>query len=68
MSLHEVWQQFVDRIPTLPLNERHLEYWREHAQSFEAMAQYLPLPANLTGVGPTEQSSVRRASGSLFAL
>ncbi len=68
VSLHEVWQQFVDRVPTLPVNERHLEYWREHAQSFEAMAQYLPLPANLTGVGPAEQISVTRASGSLFAV
>jgi putative ABC transport system permease protein len=66
VALNEVWQQFADRVPTLPINERHFEYWREHAQSFEAMAQYLPLSANLTGTGQAEQITVARATVSLF--
>jgi predicted permease len=66
VTLKEVWQQFVDRIPVLAVNERHFEYWREHAQSFDAMAQYLPLSANLTGVGDAAQITVARATVSLF--
>lgn len=68
VTLNEVWQQFVDRMPSVPINARHLEYWREHDQSFAAMAQYRPLPANLTGAGQAEQITVVRASGSIFAV
>jgi putative ABC transport system permease protein len=68
VTINEVWQQFVDRVPTLPVNERHFDYWREHAQSFEAMAQFIVRPTNLTGIGQAEQVSVARASGSLFAV
>ena len=66
VTIHEVWQQLVDRMPTAPVNARHFEYWREHAQSFEAMAQYRPLSANLTGVGQAEQITVASATFSLF--
>jgi len=66
VSLREVWQEFVDRAPSLEVNERHFEYWREHNQSFSAMAQFIVLPANLTGAGDAAQVSVLRSSGSLF--
>jgi putative ABC transport system permease protein len=66
VSLKEIWRQFAQRIPALDVNEQHFEYWRHHAQTFESMAQYIVLPANLTGVGDAAQISVGRASGSLF--
>ena len=66
VTLNEVWQQFVDRVPALAVNERHFDYWREHAQSFDGMAQYRPLSANLTGAGPAEQITVARTTVSLF--
>lgn len=66
VALREIWHELSDRIPTLEVNERHFEYWREHAQSFESLAQFLVLPANLTGVGDATQISLVRCSGSLF--
>jgi putative ABC transport system permease protein len=66
VSIGEIWQQLVARVPRLPVNERHFEYWRDHARSFDAMAQYLSLPANLTGRGEASQIGLVRASGSLF--
>src|SRR5215467_11873520 len=66
VSLKEIWRQFAQRIPSLEVNEQHFEYWRQHARTFESMAQYIVLPANLTGIGDAAQISVGRASGSLF--
>lgn len=66
VTINEVWQQLIDRMPTAPINARHFEYWREHAQSFDAMAQYLPLSANLTGGGQAEQITVASTTVSLF--
>ncbi len=66
VTVQEVWREFMDRMPTAPVNERHFEYWREHARSFESLAQYLALPANLTGAGDATQIIVVRTSGSLF--
>jgi putative ABC transport system permease protein len=66
VTTREVWQQFVDRAPTLPVNERHFEYWRKHAQSFAGMAQYLPLAASITSGGEAARITVVPASGSLF--
>src|SRR5947209_10926138 len=39
VSIREVLEQFANVYPTLPVNEQHFEYWREHAQSFESLAQ-----------------------------
>jgi putative ABC transport system permease protein len=61
--MREIWRQFKG---TLEVNEQHFEYWRAHAQSFDAMAQYIPLPANLTGNGDAAQITVVHTSGSLF--
>jgi putative ABC transport system permease protein len=66
VSLRETWRQLSDRVSTLEVNEQHFEYWRQHARTFESMAQYIVLPANLTGVGDAAQVAVGRVSGSLF--
>jgi putative ABC transport system permease protein len=66
VAVREVWKQFSGRNPVIEVNERHFEYWRAHARSFESLAQYIPLPTNLTGAGDAAQIIVVRASGSLF--
>ena len=63
VAVREIWRQFSGQ---LEVNEQHFEYWREHAASFESLAQYIPLPANLTGSGDAAQITIVRASGSLF--
>jgi predicted permease len=66
VAIREIWREFVDRIPAAEVNERHFNYWREHATTFESMAQYIVGYANLTGRGEAAQISVARCSGSLF--
>ena len=56
VGLKEIWRQLADRIPTLEVNEQHFEYWRRHSKTFESMAQYIVLPANLTGAASGAQS------------
>lgn len=68
VSLREIWQEVAGRVPTLEVNERHFEYWRAHAMSFDALAQYVALPANLTGAGEARQVTAVHTSGSLFEL
>ena len=68
VAIREGWRQFADKIPVLAVNENHFEYWRTHAHSFESLAQYIVLPANLTGVGDAAQVLTGRASGSLFEV
>src|SRR5579862_567255 len=41
VALHEVWRQFQGNAPAIEVNEQHFEYWRTHARSFDAMAQYI---------------------------
>jgi putative ABC transport system permease protein len=66
VAIRETWRQLADRIPVLEVNEQHFEYWRRRTTTFESMAQYIVLPANLTGVGDAMQVLVGRTSGSLF--
>ena len=66
VSIKEVWQQYAGKIPSLDVNEQHFEFWRKRTQAFESMAEYIVLPANLTGVGEPAQILVGRTSGSLF--
>jgi predicted permease len=68
VALHEVWHEVADRVPTLPVNERHFEYWRSSVRNFAAMAQYLSLPANLTSGGEAAQVTIARTSSSLFEV
>jgi putative ABC transport system permease protein len=66
VAIQEVWREFRDRYPVLPVNTRHFEYWRQHGAQFESLAQYISLPANLTGRGEATQVNVVRTSGTLF--
>jgi putative ABC transport system permease protein len=66
VGLEEDWRQFAGRYPVVSVNERHFEYWREHAWSFDAMAQYVSHPANLTGAHDAAQITLVRCSSSLF--
>jgi hypothetical protein len=65
VELREVWRQLA-RLPSLEVNEQHFEYWRQHAQSFESMAQFISLSANLTGTGDAAQITAVHASSSIF--
>jgi predicted permease len=66
VSLREIWRGTFARSSGMEVNEQHFEYWRTHARAFDSMAQYVVLPANLTGAGEAAQIAVGRASGSLF--
>ncbi|HEY7289873.1 MAG TPA: ABC transporter permease [Vicinamibacterales bacterium] len=66
VALREVWEQLADRLPTVEVNEQHFEYWRQHAQSFESMAQYIVRPTNLTGAGEAAQIEVMHASSPML--
>jgi putative ABC transport system permease protein len=66
VAVREIWRQFGARFAPLEVNEQHFEYWRAQTRSFESLAQYIALPANLTGAGDAAQIIVGRSSGSLF--
>ncbi len=66
VSVREVWREVIERAQSLEVNERHFEYWREHALSFAALAQYTQIPANLTGRDQAVQIALVRTNGSLF--
>ena len=66
VAVREIWREDSPSPAGLPVNENHFEYWREHAHTFSAMAQYIARPANLTGAGDAVQVTTVRASGSLF--
>src|SRR5262245_59011149 len=67
VSLKETWRELKLGHP-IEVNEQHFEYWRQHVRSFDSLAQYIVLPANLTGAGDAVQVFVGRASGSLFEV
>jgi predicted permease len=68
VALRENWggRQVAPTSTGMEVNERHFQYWREHATLFDGLAQYRVLPANLTGAGEAAQISLVRCSGSLF--
>ena len=66
VTIREIWREVSLRVPTLQVNQRHFEYWRQQSRLFQAMAQFITLPANLTSGGPAAQISAVQASGSLF--
>jgi predicted permease len=68
VAIREVWREIVDQAPSLEVNERHFDHWREHATSFEALAQFGLRPMNLTGAGDALPITVVHASGSLFGV
>jgi predicted permease len=69
VALRERWQEIAGR-PSggMAVNERHFEYWRAQATSFESMGQYRIVAANLTGAGEAAQISLARSSGTLFEV
>jgi predicted permease len=66
VTLEEIWHEVSKGGAPFHVNQRHFEHWRQNARTFEAMAQYITLPANLTSGGPAMQIVVTTASGSLF--
>jgi len=66
VSIHEVWREASTIGSSLEVNEQHFEYWRARARSFDSMAQFIALPANLTGRGDAAQITVVHASASIF--
>ena len=60
VALRELWLETGNRPGNV--NERHANYWREHARSFDSMAQYVVRPANLTGRGEAAQINIARAN------
>ncbi len=66
VALREIWRHSSVHESAFEVNERHFEYWRAHARSFDSLAQYRLVPANFTGRGDAAQISLARCSGSLF--
>jgi predicted permease len=66
VALGEVFVELQNQFPVLPVNGRHFDEWRAHSQTFEALAEFLPVSANLTGTGDPIPIALVRASGGLF--
>ena len=66
--MQEIWREVSRDGRAFEVNERHFEHWRRQAATFDSMAQYLALPANLTSGGPAAQITLVRASDSLFTV
>ena len=66
VTLRENWHEVMKPTQAFPVNEKHFEYWRAHNESFESMAQYITMPANLTTGGSASQIAVVRTSATLF--
>src|SRR5262245_25815843 len=64
VALRERWREAGN--VAFPVNDRHANYWREHARSFDSMAQYIVRPANVTGRGEAAQVNIARANATLF--
>jgi predicted permease len=54
------------RYPTLPVQARHFDIWRNRATSFTSMAEMDWRTSTLTGAGEAVQLRVLRTSGPLF--
>src|SRR5262245_36072764 len=65
VEVREMWRAVVLN-PSLEVNEQHFDYLRQRDMSYQSMAQYIALPANLAGVGEAAQIAVVPASSSLF--
>jgi predicted permease len=68
VSIREIHEQVAQIYPTLPVNEQHFDYWRQHAQSFDSLAQYWLRAANLSGAGEATPIGFVRASGTFFEV
>jgi predicted permease len=66
VALREVVLELAAQYPVVPVNGHHFEEWRANTRTFAALAEYLPLSANLTGAGDPVQIDLVRTSGGLF--
>jgi len=66
VALREVVRELEARYPVVPVNGRHFEEWQRQARTFEALAEYLPMSANLVGAGDPVQIDLVRTSGGVF--
>src|SRR5918993_3336939 len=66
VSIREVRPAVATQYPTLSVNARHFEEWRNQATSFAAMAAIDWRRTNLTGAGDPAQVVLVRTSGTLF--
>jgi len=64
VALREQWRETGNR--PVEVNDRHASYWREHARSFDSMAQYIVRAANVTGRGEAAQVNIAWASATVF--
>lgn len=68
VSIREVVPTIARQYPTLPVNARHFEVWRNRATVFESIAEVEWRTTNLVGAGDPAQVVVVRASGSIFGV
>ena len=66
VSAREMVPTIARQYPTLPVNLRHFEEWRNRTISFASIAAMDWRTATLTGAGDPAQIAVVRASGTLF--
>ena len=57
VALREVVLELAGQYPVVPVNGHHFEEWRSQARTFEALAEYLPMSANLIGAGEPQRSA-----------
>ena len=66
VSVREIVPDVAQQYPTLSVNGRHFEEWRNRMSSFSAMAEVEWRTTNLTGAGDPAQIAIIRTSGTLF--
>jgi putative ABC transport system permease protein len=66
VSIREIQPAIVAQYPTLPVNARHFDEWRNRATSFDSLATIQWRTTNLTGAGEPAQVAIVRASGTIF--
>ena len=66
VSIREIVPQWANHYPTLPANARHFEEWRSRTTSFASMAALDWRTTTVTGAGEPFQTTILRASGTLF--
>ncbi len=62
----EIESAIADVYPTLPVSARHFVEWRQRARSFESLALYETVAANLTGAGEPERLDIARVTPNFF--
>jgi hypothetical protein len=61
-----VFVELQSQYPVVPVNGHHFEEWRAQSQTFDALAEFLPVSANLTGIGDPIPIALVQTSGGLF--